>query len=127
MATILVADDEYSFRRFVKEVIKRTGHTPVEAADGQEALEKFKNNSIDLSIIDVNMPKMSGLEYLKQIKKIASDAIVIIMTGYPSAETILETIEEDGYTYIAKPMKVDNLVDLIKRGLAIRDKRMKEK
>ena len=127
MATILVADDEYSFRRFIKEVITRAGHTPVEAADGQEALEKFKNNSIDLSIIDVNMPNMSGLEYLKQIKKIAPDAVVIIMTGYPSAETILETIEEDGYTYIAKPLKIDKLVDLIKRGLAIRDKCIKEK
>jgi DNA-binding NtrC family response regulator len=126
LAKILVADDEDSFRRFVSEVIKRNGHTPVEAGDGQEALERYKVQDIDLSIIDVNMPKMSGLDYLHAVKKLDPRAVVIIMTGYPTAETIVETIEEDGYTYIAKPIKIARLADLIQRGLYSREKRMRQ-
>jgi DNA-binding NtrC family response regulator len=47
------------------------------------------------------------------------------MTGYPSAETIIQTIEDDGYTYIAKPLEIDRVVDLIERGLEFREARLR--
>lgn len=125
MAKILVADDEMTFRKFVCEVVRRLGHTPVEAGDGEEALKKYRAGDIDLSFIDVNMPKLGGLEYLHAVKKEDPHSVVIMMTGYPSAEAILETIEEDGYTYIAKPMQVEQIEDLIRCGLDNRNHRLK--
>jgi two-component system nitrogen regulation response regulator GlnG len=127
LANILIADDEISIRSLLHRIVESMEHTPVDASNGQEALEKFKGNSIALSIVDLNMPEMDGLKYLKAVKKIDSKAVVIIVTGYPSAETIIETIEDDGFTYVAKPIHVEQIKDLIERGLASREARLNEK
>lgn len=121
MANILVADDEPSVRTFVCRVVENSGHTAIGACDGKEALEKFRSNKIDLSFVDVNMPEFGGISFLEQAKEVDPKAVVIIMTGFPSAETIIETIEDDGFTYIAKPLRIDQIQDLISRGLETRD------
>ena len=117
MATILIADDTISIRKILIRVVKELGHTPIEAVDGKDALTKFRRNSIDLSIVDVKMPQMDGLNFLKKVKEKDPKSVVIIMTGYPSAEAIIETIEDDGYTYIVKPIRISQIQDLIERGL----------
>jgi len=124
MSRILVADDEMSFRKFVCEVVKRMNHMPVEASDGLEALEKFEEGAIDLSFVDINMPRLDGLGFLHKVKETDPHAVVIMMTGYPSAEGILETIEDDGYTYISKPLQLEQIEDLVQRGLANRQYRL---
>ena len=126
MARILIADDEMSFRKFVCEVVRRLDHTPVEAADGLEALSIYQSQDIDLSFIDVHMPKLGGLEFLRKVKEDDPHAVVVIMTGYPSAEGILETVEDDGYTYIAKPIQIEQIEDLIARGLENRKYRLEQ-
>lgn len=126
MARILIADDTPSVRTFLSNLIERMGHTSVEARDGKEAFEKFKKESIDLSFVDLKMPEMDGIGYLERVKKIDPKAVVIMMTGYPSAESIIQTIEDDGYTYIAKPLKVRRIMDLVERGLEFREARLKE-
>ena len=127
MANILIADDEISVRTLLCRIVKKMNHKPVDASNGREALEKFKKESIALSIVDLNMPELDGLGYLKKVKKIDPGAVVIIVTGYPSAETIVETIEDDGYTYIAKPIHVEQIKDLIEHGLASREARLSGK
>ena len=127
MANILIADDEISIRSLLCRVVESMEHTPVDASNGQDALEKFKGESIDLSIVDLNMPELDGLGYLKAVKEIDPKAVVIIVTGYPSAETIIETIEDDGFTYIAKPIHAEQIKDLIEHGLAFRETRLNEK
>jgi DNA-binding NtrC family response regulator len=126
VARILIADDTPSVRTFLSNLIKRMGHTSVEARDGKEAFEKFKKESIDLSFVDLKMPGIDGIGYLERVKKIDPKAVVIMMTGYPSAESIIQTIEDDGYTYIAKPLKVHRIMDLIERGLEFRKARLNE-
>jgi DNA-binding NtrC family response regulator len=126
LANILIADDESGIRMFMSKIIQEMGHTVHEAANGKEALEIFKKETIDLSIIDINMPQMDGICYLERAKEIEPTAVVIMMTGLPSAETIIETIEDDGYTYIAKPLKIEQMKDLIERGLVFRKKRLEE-
>ena len=127
MATILIADDESSVRRIVCRIVEKLGHTSVEASNGKEAWEKFQGQPIDLSIVDVRMPEMDGIGYLERVKQTDPHAVVIVMTGFPSAETIIETIEDDGYTYITKPLQVDQIEDLVNRGLACREERLKGK
>jgi DNA-binding NtrC family response regulator len=127
LANILVADDEVSIRNLLCRIVSDMKHIPVDASNGQEALEQFQKESIDLSIVDLNMPELDGLGYLKAVKEIDSNAVVIIVTGFPSAETIVETIEDDGYTYIAKPIHVEQIKELIECGLKARDSRLKGK
>ena len=127
MAKILIVDDEVSIRMFLRKVVKRMGHVPVEAGDGKEGLDRFQEESIDLSIVDIKMPEMDGIKYLEEAKKLDPHAVVIIMTGYPSAETIIQMIEDDGYTYITKPIDMNRIMDIIERGLEFRQARLSGK
>lgn len=124
MATILIADDEISIRKFLSRVVEGMGHRVLLAENGKIALNVFESESIDLSLVDVNMPDMDGIQYLEKVKEKDPDAVVIVMTGFPSAETIIETIEDDGYTYITKPLDISRVKDLITHGLEFRKKKV---
>ena len=125
--SILIIDDDPYLKDTLGKLLEVVGFSANSASDGQEALEKFKKESIALSIVDLNMPELDGLGYLKAVKEIDPNAVVIIVTGYPSAETIVETIEDDGYTYIAKPIHVEQIKELIECGLASREARLNGK
>ena len=125
MANILIADDEAAIRKLLSEIVKKMGHKPIEAADGKEAFDKYNNESIDLSFIDIHMPEINGIDCLERVKEIDPNAVVIVMTGYPSAETIIETISDEGYTYLAKPLDVSRVMDLVQRGLEFREARLR--
>jgi len=120
MAKILIVDDEKEIRTFLHRVIDRMGHESFEAPNGKAALETYHKEKIDLALVDINMPQMDGIEYLEKVIEEDPAAIVIIMTGAPSADTIIKTIEDDGYTYIAKPLSIELIEDLVSRGLAAR-------
>ena len=127
MAKILVVDDERSVRFVLAEMVQRMGHEAIKAENGKDAWEKFQSESVDLSIVDINMPEMDGIAYLEEVKKVDPHAVVIMMTGYPSADTIIQTIEDDGYTYVAKPLEIERMMDLVQNGLAFRQMRLNEK
>ena len=126
MSKILIVDDEPGVRVFLHRVVGRMGYEVLEAPDGEAALELFNEEKIALSLVDINMPKMDGLAFLEEIKKIDQHAIVIIMTGFPSADTIIKTIEDDGYTYVTKPLQVKQIEDLVERGLELAGKWQQE-
>jgi DNA-binding NtrC family response regulator len=117
LANILIADDEELIRSFIKRIVEGLGHKAFLAANGITALDIFKKQEIDLSFVDVRMPEMDGLTFLHEAKKINPVAVVIVITGFPSAESITETVEEQGYTYITKPLSVQQIIDLVQRGL----------
>jgi DNA-binding NtrC family response regulator len=120
MATVLIADDVDMVRRFIRRIVEDLGHTPVEAENGEVAWLKFQKQPVDLCVVDVKMPEMDGVTFLKKAREIDPHAVVIMVTGFPSADTIAETIEEEAYTYVTKPLKVDHMRDLIERGLDYR-------
>ena len=116
----MIADDVDMVRRFIRRIVEDLGHTPVEAENGDVAWTKFQKQPIDLCIVDVKMPEMDGVTFLRKVKDMDPQAVVIMVTGFPSADTITETIEEEAYTYVTKPLKVDQMRDLIERGLEYR-------
>lgn len=124
MSTVLIADDEATIRSFLTRVVEGMGYQTILAENGKDAFEKYARNNIDLSIVDVNMPEVDGIQYLEMVKEKDPNAVVIVMTGYPSAETIIETIEDDGYTYITKPLEVSRIKDLVIHALEFRTKRL---
>ena len=110
--TILVAEDEESVRRLMKEVLEEDGYKVIEAADGEEAVNKFMENKdkIDLLLLDIVMPKMNGKEVYERIKKIKPDIKLLMASGYPADFITQKGIIEEGFNFVAKPMSPTKLL-----------------
>lgn len=117
MAKILIVDDEESMLDVLSEMLTREGHEVRAASDGDRALEIARENRLDLIITDIRMKPMSGMTLLKQVKKIDSDIVVIMMTAFASIETAVEAMKEGAYEYVIKPFKRGELLLKVKRGL----------
>ncbi len=103
MAKILIADDESKIRRLVCDFLKRSGHEPVEAGTGREALDIFNSDEkIDLFILDVMIPEMDGREVCRQIRK-TSSVPVILLTARSAEFDEITGFEAGADDYITKP------------------------
>lgn len=115
---ILIVDDEASVRRFLKDVFTAEGFYVFEAAEGDEALKKLKQNSIEVAVMDLRMPGRDGLETLKEIKLQNIETKVIMMTGYATVKTAVEAMKHGAFDYIVKPFENDELVDIVKAAIS---------
>ncbi len=112
---ILVVDDESSMRLALSEALKRGGYTVETATDGFEALQKFRKERFHMVITDVKMPKMSGLEVLKEIKRISAPTPVIMVTAYGTIQNAVEAMKEGASDYILKPFSYEDLESAVRR------------
>ena len=116
---ILVADDEQSIREFFQILFKRMSAESTDsfdvnfAEDGLSALELVKKQSFDMVISDLNMPGLSGLDLLKQVKIINPKTIFLMVTAFDTAQTGVESMKHGAYDYISKPFNVDNIKKVI--------------
>jgi len=117
MKRILIVDDDIGTCQQLEQSLRLLGYETTTAHDGEEALRVFDYDHIDLVIADIVMPRLSGTELLKQIHARNKDVHVIMMTGLPSKESILDTIEHEGFTYLTKPIQVETMKYLIDRAL----------
>ena len=106
--SVLIVDDEASVREALRQILKPyyEVHT---AADGEEALQCVRRKSIDLVTLDLKMPKMSGIEALREIKKIKEDIEVIIITAYGNPDNAGEALCYGAGDFIAKPFNVSDI------------------
>ncbi|MFD0668620.1 response regulator transcription factor [Ramlibacter sp. MAHUQ-53] len=81
MATILLVDDEDLLREGVREILEMSDHTVIEAGDGQQALEKFAVNNVDLVITDVVMPNMDGVDFVTKLRELFPDVPILTISG----------------------------------------------
>ncbi len=108
---ILVVDDEVLIRDMIKKGLTQMGGFSVEVAqNGLEAIEKMEKDVFDLVLTDLKMPKMDGLELLKNIKGTRPEMMVILMTAYGSIETAVEAMRIGANDYITKPINFDDLL-----------------
>ncbi|MFQ5848718.1 MAG: sigma-54-dependent transcriptional regulator [Candidatus Methylomirabilales bacterium] len=112
---VLIADDEKNFARVLKAELGREGHATEVASDGREALEKLKRQEFDVLVLDLKMPKLSGMEVLKQARKWTLAPEVIILTGHGTIPTAVEAMKLGAYTYVMKPCKTAELNLLIRK------------
>ena len=117
MANILVVDDELDILETLPTVLKRWGHYPLMAKNGKEGLELYKSHAVDLVVTDIKMPDMDGLALLQRLRMIDSNAMVILLTGYPSLESAVDALRQGAYDYLIKPVNMDELRLRIERGL----------
>ena len=114
---MLVVDDEKSVRDLLAEYLNEYGYEVTCAANGQDALKLYKQGHFDIILSDLNMAPMDGLELLSQVKEINSDAIFIMITGYPSITSSIEAIKKGARDYITKPFNIDEIRVKVERAL----------
>ncbi len=114
MAKILVVDDAAFMRMMVKDTLTKGGYDDLyEAVDGADAVEKFKEISPDLVILDITMPNMDGLEALKQIKELNKDANVVMCSAMGQESMVIEAIKLGAKDFIVKPFKADRILKTV--------------
>jgi CheY-like chemotaxis protein len=117
---ILVVDDEAPIRALMRATLSMAGHEVVEAAGGEEALEKIKREDFDLVVLDIMMPVTDGYEVLERIKALPSKASlpVIVVTAKPyEAEGIMREMTAGAIDHIAKPFDPADLEVAVSRAL----------
>ena len=113
---VLIVEDETEHRDYLSEIISGWHYEIGEAANGEEALSLFKDNSFDIVLSDLMMPKMDGFELLRQLKQQGNLPPTIVMTAFGSLEKALKTIHElDGFWFLEKPVDLTALELLLKR------------
>lgn len=110
---VLIIDDEDRFRNTMRKLLTVRGLEVASVGSGKEALEKMGTEQYDVAILDVRMPEMTGPQVLAEMRKIAPDIEVIIMTGYASVDTAKEIIRLGAYDYMLKPYTIDELLEKI--------------
>ena len=99
---ILIIDDEEGIRESFKLILSNFYNLTL-ASNADEAEERLSNGSFDLVLLDIKMPRINGLDYLKKLKESKPSLPVIIITGYQSVETAQEAIRNGAADYIPKP------------------------
>jgi two-component system, NtrC family, response regulator HydG len=115
--TILIVDDDRSSREVVQEALEIQGYAFLKAGSGEEAIKLFSTNDVDVVTCDIMLPGMDGIEVLKQIKDINSDAEVIMLTGLNAVDTAVEAMRLGASDYLTKPMRVKELRVVIERAV----------
>ena len=122
---ILVVDDDKDVCEYLEDFLTSDGYGVTVVNDPTNALESLRQAEYHVCILDLMMPKLSGIDLLGQIRKADDDIAVIILTGYPSLETATASIEHDVSAYIRKPYSIDEFRDSLgriakKKGLVLR-------
>lgn len=117
MAKILVADDEAGICQAFAELLEREGHEPILASTGSQALQKVAEESPQVVFMDIQMPGMTGLEALSELRESHPQLPVVIMTAYGTMDTALEAVQLGAFDYIGKPVELAQVRKLLNRAL----------
>jgi DNA-binding response OmpR family regulator len=104
MPRVLVVDDEQNARELLSEFLTSKGYEVLTASEGEEALRKVKEDRPHLILLDVRMPKVSGLEVLRRVREIDQEVGVIMVTAVNEEETGNQALQMGAFDYITKPL-----------------------
>jgi len=116
-AKILVVDDEHSVRWAFEKALQKACYQVFLAETGAKGLALFESVLPDLTLLDIRMPEMDGLQVLKKIREKHSQAKVIVMTAYSDMETTVTAMKMGAYDFLTKPFNIDDCLALIAKGL----------
>ena len=114
---ILVVDDDPYMRTSLTDCLVSCGYPVETAVDGADALAKFRKGAYEMVITDIRMPKMGGLELLKNVKGQAPDTPVIVITAYGTVNTAVEAMKQGAADFVMKPFSLDDLEGVVKNVL----------
>lgn len=117
MATILIADDEKSIRKTLREILEYESYKVDEAVDGAQAFEMLKEGDYDCALLDIKMPKMDGMEVLEKIKATDCETPIIMISGHGTVENAVEATKKGAYDFIQKPPDLNRLLVTVRNAL----------
>lgn len=117
MATILIIDDEKSIRNTLKDILEYEKYIVDEAEDGESGLAKIKANKYDLVMCDIKMPKMDGLDVLKQTIAVGIETPLVMISGHGTIETAVEAIKNGAFDFISKPFDLNRLLITVRNAV----------
>jgi DNA-binding response OmpR family regulator len=118
MKRILVVDDDRPLRHVLGRLLGTAGYGVESAADGVEALEQLERKKFDLVLLDIGLPRMSGLEVLSRLREKRARPKVIVMTADDTPETVLGAVRGQAYRCIGKPFAPNTVVELVGAALS---------
>jgi two-component system response regulator PilR (NtrC family) len=116
-ARVLVVDDERSMRELLSIVLRREGYDVTVAENGRSAVAAMERGRFDLLISDIKMPDMSGVDVLREAKRLDADILGIMITAFASADTAIEAMRLGAHDYLSKPFDVDELKIKVRNAL----------
>ena len=115
---ILIVDDAAFMRMMIKDILTKNGFNVIaEAENGAKAIEKYKEYSPDLVIMDITMPEVDGIQAVKEIKKIDSAAKIVMCSAMGQQAMVIEAIQAGAKDFIVKPFRADRVLEAVKKVL----------
>ncbi|MEJ5284959.1 MAG: sigma-54 dependent transcriptional regulator [Brevinematales bacterium] len=124
---VLVVDDEKNIREGLKTALKLENFDVVTSEDGKDGLEKLELFCPDAVILDLKIPHISGMEFLKKVQGISCDTPVIILTGHGGVDEAVEAMKRGAYDFLTKPVNIEKLALIINRAIEERKRKDREK
>jgi len=118
--TILVVEDDDSFRRILVSAFEARGYEARGVADAETAMTDARQDSPEMAVVDLRLGDRSGLDVVRELKAIDPSTSVVVLTGYGSIATALESIRLGAVHYLTKPTDPDRILAAFERGLAAR-------
>ena len=114
---ILLVDDDLNCLDAIDQILQRDGYVTLKAEEGRPALKLLSENTVDLAIIDFNLPDMDGIYILQQIRRTYRNIPTIIMTSEHSREVRIASLEAGAYSFITKPINIPSFRNIVAKAV----------
>ena len=115
---VLIVDDAAFMRMMIKDILSKNGYEVAgEADNGAKAVEKYKELTPDLVLMDITMPEMDGIQALKKIKAIDPNASVVMCSAMGQQAMVIESIQSGARDFIVKPFQPDRVIEAVKKAV----------
>jgi DNA-binding NtrC family response regulator len=118
---VLIVEDEELMRSILRQLLETEGYRVLTADSAENALEIYSANDVAVTVTDIKMAGMDGLELLDQIKRIDEDALVIIMTAYSSVDSAIAALRKGAYDYVTKPFVNEDLLQTVRNAIRTKE------
>src|SRR5512143_4188086 len=126
-SNILVVDDEPVARQSLTDILRLEGYTVNSLPNGQAAVEYVRTHPVELMIVDLRMPGMDGLEVVQVVNQISPETEVVLLTAFGTTESAIQALRLRIHDYLLKPAPPAAVMNSVKKGLARREARLKQR
>ncbi|NLJ45900.1 MAG: sigma-54-dependent Fis family transcriptional regulator [Treponema sp.] len=119
MNTILVIDDEPAIRSAVRDILADEKYRVLLAEDGVVGLEIIQSERVDLVVLDVRLPRMGGMDVLKEIRRLKPELEVLVVSGHGTIDMAVQAVRLGAFDFIEKPLSIDRLLTAVRNGLSM--------
>jgi two-component system response regulator PilR (NtrC family) len=121
MPSVLLVDDEPDIVEILEMVLREEEMEVYTSRSGREALAVLRDRKVDVVVSDIRMPDLTGVELLRQAKRVSPETTFVMMTAFASTETAIEALQHGAFDYLTKPFKMEELKSIVLQALRRRD------